>query len=61
MPEHLMGVAEIAELLAVSRQRVTQLAKTPGFPAAYDQLAMGPVWHKAEIESWARETGRIDG
>lgn len=60
MPEHLMGVAEIAELLGVSRQRVTQLAKVGGFPVPYDSLAMGPVWLKADIEKWARETGRIE-
>ena len=59
MPEHLMGVAEIAELLDVSRQRVTQLAKSAAFPAPYDVLAMGPVWLKTDIERWAREAGRL--
>ncbi|WP_377324986.1 helix-turn-helix transcriptional regulator [Pimelobacter simplex] len=59
MPEHLMGVAEVAELLGVSRQRVTQLAKAAGFPRPYDTLAMGPVWLKVDVEKWARETGRL--
>lgn len=55
-----MGVAEVAELLEVSRQRVTQLAKLPGFPAPTVKLASGPVWESADIERWARETGRIE-
>lgn len=59
MTHHLMGVAEVAELLQVSRQRVTQLAKTPEFPAPSARLASGPVWESADIERWARETGRI--
>jgi predicted DNA-binding transcriptional regulator AlpA len=55
-----MGVAEVAELLGVSRQRVTQLAKVDGFPAPTSRLASGPVWESADVERWARETGRLD-
>ena len=56
---HLMGVAEIARLLGVSRQRVTQLAKSPGFPEPTVVLAAGPVWESADVESWARDVGRL--
>jgi predicted DNA-binding transcriptional regulator AlpA len=59
MTHHLVGVAEVAEMLGVSRQRVTQLAKTASFPRPTVQLAAGPVWESAEIEQWARETGRM--
>ncbi|WP_028657255.1 helix-turn-helix transcriptional regulator [Nocardioides sp. J54] len=59
MPEHLMGIAEIAELLGVTRARVHQLRQQGALPAPYDSLAMGPVWLRADIETWARETGRI--
>lgn len=58
MSHHLMGVAEVAALLGVSRQRVTQLAKTDGFPSPASKLASGPVWESADVEKWARETGR---
>ncbi|MBS2939597.1 DNA-binding protein [Nocardioides sp. J2M5] len=60
MPEHLMGATEIAALLDVTRQRVQQLAKTDGFPRPYDVLAMGQIWLRSDIETWARETGRIE-
>jgi hypothetical protein len=59
MPENLMGVAEIARLLSVSSQRVSQLATTPAFPEPIARLAAGPIWERADVEAWARETGRL--
>ena len=59
MSHHLMGVAEVAELLGVSRQRVTQLAKVDGFPKPTIRLASGPVWESADVERWAKESGRL--
>jgi predicted DNA-binding transcriptional regulator AlpA len=59
MSHHLMGVAEIADLLGVTRQRVTQLAKVNGFPQPTLRLAAGPVWESADVERWAREAGRL--
>lgn len=60
MTHHLMGVAEVATLLGVSRQRVTQLAKQEDFPAPAAALAAGPVWESADVERWARGVGRIE-
>ena len=60
VPEPLMGLTEIAELLGVSRQRAHQLAATYGFPKPMARLAVGPIWKRADIEQWARETGRIE-
>lgn len=60
MPEHLVGVAEIAGLLGVSRTRIHQLRTEGALPEPYDTLAMGPVWLRADVERWARETGRIE-
>jgi predicted DNA-binding transcriptional regulator AlpA len=56
----LMGTTEIAKLLGVSRQRVGQLAQGGTFPEPVARLAAGPIWESADIERWARETGRID-
>jgi predicted DNA-binding transcriptional regulator AlpA len=55
-----MGTAEVAEFLGLSRGRVTQLAQGEDFPTPIARLAAGPVWESADIERWARETGRID-
>lgn len=55
----LMGVAEIAELLGVSRQRVHQLSKASGFPAPIAELSAGAIWEREAVERWARATGRL--
>lgn len=39
-----MGVAEVAEYLGVTKQRVAQLAKTKRFPAPIVKLSATPVW-----------------
>lgn len=60
MPDRLMGLTEIAELLGLSRQGVHQLTKRRSdFPEPFTRLAMGYVWDADQVERWARETGRI--
>lgn len=54
----LVGSAEIGHFLNVSRQRVTQLQREPGFPEPLADLAMGKVYDFNDIEQWAIETGR---
>jgi hypothetical protein len=54
----LLGAAELAALLNVSRGRVTQLAAKPWFPAPVARLKMGAVWELADIERMAAQTGR---
>ena len=51
---HLVGTAEIAVMLGVSRQRVLQLAQKPGFPKPAVILKGGTVWHTEDIEEWAK-------
>lgn len=48
----LMGQAEIADRLGVSRQRVQQLIARPDWPEPYEVLAMGKVWLTKDIEAW---------
>lgn len=60
MPE-LVSAAEIADELGVSRQRVHQLRKLPGFPAPLVELGGGAVYDAAAVRkftaSWARQVG----
>ena len=56
---HLVGVAEIADLLGVSKQRVHQLIQTESFPKPEANLSAGLIWRRDEIEKWARKTGRM--
>ena len=56
MSHHLVGVAEIAELLGVSRQRVDRITKTfDDFPAPEVELIAGRVWKRKEIEAWIKK------
>ncbi len=55
----LVGVAEIAELLGVTRQRVHQLTQAPDFPAPVAELSAGRIYNRDEVEAWARRTGRL--
>lgn len=54
-----MDMHAIAELLGVSKQRVQQLAAGGKLPEPHADLRIGRVWLRADIEKWARETGRI--
>ena len=58
----LVGVTEMAELLGVTRQRASALAKTSSFPTPVASLASGPVWTRNNlnrfIEEWPRKKGR---
>ena len=58
----LVGVAELAEILGVSRARASELASTaPAFPPPAARLASGPVWTEPSvrrfIQAWRRRPG----
>jgi prophage regulatory protein len=54
-PGKLVGTAEIAHRLGVSRQRVRQLAATVDWPAPFETLAMGQIWLSDAVEGWIAE------
>ena len=56
---HLVGAHEIGVLLGgLSRQRVYQLTSSEGFPAPAVVLKAGSVWHREDVEAWAKAHGR---
>jgi hypothetical protein len=57
--ENLVGVHEIAEIFAVTRQRVGELSLRADFPLPVKQLRSGRIWRRKDVESWARDTGRL--
>jgi hypothetical protein len=58
----LLGVAELAECLGVTKQRASVLAKDSSFPRPFAVLASGPVWVESTVAryltTWARRPGR---
>lgn len=62
----LLGVAEVAKRLQVTKQRAAELARTHrSFPPPLAELASGPVWTAWQIGSfqrtWTRKPGRPPG
>ena len=56
---HLVGVAEIAEMLGVSRQRVNAIVKSQeSFPKPEAELSAGRIWLRSEVLTWAKSQGR---
>lgn len=56
MTNHLVGTAEIADMLGVSRARVAQLADSyDDFPAPQAELASGRIWSRTAVEQWIRD------
>jgi hypothetical protein len=57
-----VGTSEVAALLGVSRQRVSELSRAAHFPQPVTSLASGPVWTKPGIllfvDGWDRAPGR---
>jgi hypothetical protein len=58
----LVGVTEIAQMLGISKQRVSTLSKREDFPAPIETLASGPVWRAGDLSTfaagWRRAPGR---
>jgi DNA-binding CsgD family transcriptional regulator len=61
-PDQYVGVSEIAAMLAVSKQRVSELRVRADFPAPVAELAAGPVWRESSLRrfvaEWPRRPGR---
>lgn len=48
----VMGTAEIAQRLGVSKSRANQIVRERDFPEAAVRLTMGPIWMTADVEAW---------
>lgn len=57
--EMFLGTSEVAERLGVSRQRVSELAKThPDFPEPVERLRSGPIYFNEDIDKFERNWER---
>lgn len=56
-----VGVVEIAQRLGVGRTAVDnwRWGRSLGFPASRWTVGGRPAWEWADIEAWARATGRL--
>lgn len=59
--EVLLGVAEAAEFLGVSKTRVGNLREQSYFPEPVQELASGPVWRRIDLKGFERRWDRRSG
>lgn len=57
MPK-IVGVAEMAEMLGLTKQRVQQLTQRSDFPEPVYRMTAGNFWLLTDFEEWARRVGR---
>lgn len=59
---NVVGVTELADMLGVSKQRASELARVEHFPKPFVELASGPIWVEPNIRdfvaTWERKPGR---
>jgi predicted DNA-binding transcriptional regulator AlpA len=55
----IVGVGQVAEILAVSSQRVDELRHRADFPMPVERARSDRIWRQTDIETWARDTGRV--
>jgi predicted DNA-binding transcriptional regulator AlpA len=48
----VVGLAEVADLLRVSKRTASRWTARDDFPKPVTQLAMGPIWLTADVERW---------
>ena len=64
MTHHLVGAAEVADMLGVSRQHVSTLAnaKSHAFPEPEVEIAAGRIWRRDAIDAWIKDNpARVGG
>ncbi|MCW2529561.1 MAG: DNA-binding protein [Pseudonocardiales bacterium] len=54
----VVAMAEIVDMLAVSRKRVSVLTNAPDFPAPIATLTAGRIWAYQDVKKWAERSGR---
>jgi predicted DNA-binding transcriptional regulator AlpA len=57
-PPRVVGTHQIRLMLGVSRSRAAQLVSQKGFPDPFARLGKAHIWLAADVEAWARRTGR---
>jgi predicted DNA-binding transcriptional regulator AlpA len=54
--EELASIAEVAEILGVTRRTAHRYVDRKDFPEPVGRLAAGRVWLRADVKRWAKQT-----
>lgn len=55
----VVAMAEIGEMLGVSKRRVSMLIARDDFPAPIATLSVSRVWSYDQVREWAEGGGRV--
>ena len=55
-PEDLLGLADIARQLGVSKRTAQNYVSRADFPEPLGRISAGPVWMRRHVEEWAKAT-----
>jgi predicted DNA-binding transcriptional regulator AlpA len=55
-PDEIVGLAEIAEQLGVTKRTVQRYVERADFPKPLGRLAGGRVWRRADVAALAKAT-----
>lgn len=53
-PDELAQLAEVAELLVVSKRTALKYARLPSFPAPVETLKTGRIWRRTDVTAWGK-------
>ena len=51
----LIGLAEVAEIIGVSRSTARVHRVNGSLPPTFTELACGPIWVRQDVEKWQAE------
>jgi predicted DNA-binding transcriptional regulator AlpA len=54
----VVAMAELIDMLGLSKSWVVRLVKEPDFPEPMARLRAGQIWSYDDIAEWAKRTGR---
>jgi len=54
MARFLAGLAEVAEILGVSKRTAVRYVAREDFPEPLERLAAGPIWDRDHVAEWGR-------
>jgi hypothetical protein len=54
----VVAMAEIGDMLALSRKRVAVLTNGSDFPSPIATLTAGRIWDYGQVKAWAERSGR---
>jgi predicted DNA-binding transcriptional regulator AlpA len=55
-PEDLAGLAEVAQLLGVTKKTAQKYMRRPDFPEPLGRVSTGFIWLRSDVKAWAKRT-----